>query len=429
MNTDLEAASTIGTAFFGFACVFAFFIIRKPEERNFLLPLGLAAFTLKAILVPIYFIALVATGLDGYAYIDSYEYHLDGIEVARELQRGIDYRSRAWGTVDPGYPLFTGVVYWIVGINTLAVRMLNAVFSTMMLLYVYRMARLVFEEDRRIARWACYLVAFLPYSIMIVVNHRKEAIVTLLAVFISYHAMRFLRFRQDSLRGGLFALLGLGVMSFFRSGFVLPFVGILFICYILTQRSLLQAVALSIPTAVGLIVVQLLLGDDASISLSASSQRLQGKLADSAGLASTGGLVRFARITSIFEIYKLPLSSVLVTILPFPPYWRGHLPMVLLSWLNLFNLAFLPFMISGSWVTISGERWRERVPLLLIPVIFLVLIGAAHVGVVRYRETVFPMMLIVASAGMARGNNAIVVICTYSALLALGALVWVVRYT
>jgi len=149
----------------------------------------------------------------------------------------------------------------------------------------------------------------------------------------------------------------------------------------------------------------------------------------SADLSATGGLVRFARITSLSEIYKLPLATVLVGILPFPPYWRGNFVLLVLSWANLFSLIFLPHMLVGAWMSIRGADWRKRVPLLLIPGIFLVLIGATHVGVVRYRETVFPMMLVLAGAGLARGGNAAVVFCTYAVLAALGGLVWIVRYS
>jgi 4-amino-4-deoxy-L-arabinose transferase-like glycosyltransferase len=422
-----SAGATIAAALFGLLCVSFFFAFRKAEERRFLLPLALTAFTLKAVLVPLYYFALVRAGLQGFAYFDSYEYHLDGIEIARELKYGIDFTSRAWRTIDPGYPFFTGFVYWIVGPNTLAVRMLNAVFSSFMLLYVYRIAKLAFDNIK-VTRWSCLLAAFLPYSILIVINHRKEAIVSFLAVFISYQAMRALRFDSDMWRAATLVLLGLGTISFFRSAFVLPFIGILFICYVLTQRSLIQAIILTVPTAIGLIALQLLLGEDAAISISASSARLQGKLVDSAALADAGGgLLRYVRVTSIWDIYKLPLSTVLVAILPFPPYWRGVFPSVLLSWMNIFNLIFLPHMLVGASSTFRGPDWRRRIPLLLIPAIFLMLIGAAHSGVVRYRETVFPLMLVLAGAGLARGGNLIICLATYSVLAILGLLVWMVR--
>lgn len=102
MLSEPDAASTIVSVVFGFFALMIFLGVRSPEERRFLLPLGLLSFTIKAALVPLYYFALVRAGLDGYAYLDSYNYHLDGIEVARELRTTIDYSSRAWKTVDPG---------------------------------------------------------------------------------------------------------------------------------------------------------------------------------------------------------------------------------------------------------------------------------------------------------------------------------------
>src|SRR5690606_10232573 len=170
---------TIVVALLGFVFVLGFFATKEQEERSFLLPLGIAAYSLKALLVPIYYVALVNAGLQGFAFDDAYEYHLDGIEIAGELTRGIDYSSRAWVSVDPGFPIFTGIIYWLIGPNTLAIRLINVVFSTVTLLFVYRLGRLGFEDDR-VARWACYLAAFLPYSVIITLNHLKDPFVTLL---------------------------------------------------------------------------------------------------------------------------------------------------------------------------------------------------------------------------------------------------------
>jgi hypothetical protein len=101
LSGEPSEVTTVLAAFFGFACVALFFAVRTPEERRFLLPLGLVAYTLKAIAVPIYYAALVKEGLQGYAFVDAYNYHLDGLEIMGELHRGIDYSSRAWSMVDP----------------------------------------------------------------------------------------------------------------------------------------------------------------------------------------------------------------------------------------------------------------------------------------------------------------------------------------
>ena len=311
MLTAPEAAPTILSAIFGLVAVAVFLGVRSAEERNFLLPLGLIMFTIKAILVPLYYTLLVNAGLDGFAYEDSYKYHLDGMEVAYELDTTITYASRAWRTVDPGYPLLTGFVYWITGPNTLVMRMLNCMFGGFLLLYVYRAAKLYFE-DVRIARVSCLLVAFLPFSITIAINQRKEPIVVLLSVFVFYQASRLIRLEANWAVAAVGLVVGMLAMFFFRSGFVLPFIAILFLSYIVSTQSITRSIGLAIPTVLVMFAVQFLLSDDASISLAASSERIEGKILRSAELSETGGLVRLVRMSSLLEVYKLPFATALV---------------------------------------------------------------------------------------------------------------------
>lgn len=427
MVAQPDAVSTIVAALIGLIAVIIFMAARPQEERRFLLPLGMAAFTLKAILVPLYYFLLVNAGLDGFAYSDSYEYHLDGIEIARELSTQLDYSSRAWVTVDPGFPILTGIFYWIAGPNTLVVRMFNCMFATFMLLYVYRTSRLFFEEEK-IARIACLLVAFLPYSMTIAINHRKEPLVTLLSIFIFYHASRLIRLDRSWATSALLAALGLFAIFFFRSGFVLPFIGILFLCYVTSSQSTARSIALAIPTILILAAVQFFISDDVSISIASSSERVQGKIFNSAEMAEVGGLARFARMTSIFQIYKLPLATVLALILPFPPYLSGLLPAVLLSWTNLLNLAFLPQMIGGGMAVFREPGWKTRIPILLFPGVFLILIGATHLGVARYRETIFPALLILVAVGIHRGTSIFLRGTVYGTLGALAFIVYLARF-
>lgn len=427
MNAEPSLLGTTATALFGFLAVIAFFSFREQEERRFLLPLATAAFVLRAILVPIFYFVLVNDGLDGFEYKDSAKYHDQGIEFAREFERGIDYDSRAWRTRDPGFPLLTGIVYWIVGPNTLAVRLLNALLSAMTLLWIYRIARLVFD-DVRVAKYACYLHAFLPYPIVIVISHRKDTLVALLATFIFYQAIRLLRFDRDLPKAAAWIFVALFAISFFRSGFLLPFLGVLFFCYMLTQRSFAQALALSVPTVLVLGLIQVFVSQDAALSFTENTARLEGKLLRSGAMAEVGGLVRYVRMTSYLEIYKLPFATALFTILPFPPYVTGYLPAIILSWANLFNLVILPQMLVGAWMTFERGESKRRLPLLLFPLAFLVLLSAIHIGTVRYRETVYPTMLVLAGAGLARGGNTAFAGMLYFALAMLGGLVLFVRY-
>ena len=419
--------STAAAALVGLLFVCAFFGFRKPEERNFLLPLAIVAFVLRAGLVPIYYLILVEAGLQGFEFEDSINYHYRGIEFAKELARGIDYSSEAWRYVDPGYPLLTGFVYWMTGVNTLVMRMLNCVISVVTLLWVYRMAKLAFDDDR-VARWACYLLAFLPYPILFVVTHRKDVLVAALATFVFYQGLRMLRFENDVVKATAWMFGALACISFFRSGFIFPFLSALFICYAVTQRSLAQALALSIPSIAILLLAQVFISGDSSLSLAANAARFEAKLIQSGNLADGAGLVSLVRMTSFFEIYKLPFAVPLALILPFPPSTEGSLPAVMLSFANLGNLAVLPHMLVGAVMTFARGEWRKRIPLLIFAGSFLVVLAAVHVGVLRYRETIYPTMLVLAGAGFARGNNGLISAVVYFGLVMLGGGVLFIRH-
>jgi hypothetical protein len=157
-------------------------------------------------------------------------------------------------------------------------------------------------------------------------------------------------------------------------------------------------------------------------------ERLQGKFLRSGGLSEAVGLVSYVRMTSVLDIWKLPFASVLILILPFPPYFTGYLPTIALSWANLFNLIFLPHMIVGAGMSLARAEWKRRVPLLLFSGVFLVLLAAIHIGVIRYREIVYPTMLVLAGAGLARGGNTVLCAVIYFGLTMLGGVVLFARH-
>ena len=432
MIDDPAFVPFIGTAFLGLAMIALFYLPRPSEERGFLLPVATASFLIKVALVPAYYYAIIWWGGDGFAYKDSYNYHLDGMEVSSEFQNGFTYTSRAWKAVDPGYPLLTGFVYWLVGPNTLVIRVLNCLISSFTLLYVYRVARHFYSNDDagevRIARIAALLVAFLPYSITFTLNQRKEAIVALLSTFVFLHAAKTIRLDRSWPLSAICIVVALIGFFYFRSGFVLPFLGILFICYIATTQSLIRSAVLAVPMVLLLFGVEFLVSDATTISLEQSTARLQAKIEGSADLAEVGGLVRFARMTSLFEIYKLPLATFLVAIMPYPPYFSGDLPPIIQSWANLLNLIFFPHMIRGAWAVLSEPDRQKKLPLLIFPLVFLILIGAAHVGVVRYRETIFPILLILAAIGIHRGSHFLLNAVVYGGLILLGMIAYYARF-
>jgi len=79
-------------------------------------------------------------------------------------------------------------------------------------------------------------------------------------------------------------------------------------------------------------------------------------------------------------------------------------------------------------MTFARGEWRKRIPLLIFAGSFLVVLAAVHVGVLRYRETIYPTMLVLAGAGFARGNNGLISAVVYFGLVMLGGGVLFIRH-
>ena len=88
-----------------------------------------------------------------------------------------------------------------------------------------------------------------------------------------------------------------------------------------------------------------------------------------------------------------------------------------------------PWLVIGVMSVLREEGLRERVLLLLFPAVFLILIGAIHPSITRYRETVFPIILLFIAFGLQRRSNPLVTGLTYAGLGGLAMVVYAARLT
>ncbi len=420
---DISIWTTLAAAGIGLLIVILFYAFRRGEDAAFLSRLGVGVFLLKAALVPVYFMVLMTWGNGGFAYQDGIGYHDAASEMATELKFGLPHDSHGWKFHDPGYNYLGAVLFWLLGPNPMAPRMLNAAATALTLFYVFQIAMLVWD-DRKTARLACYLAAFLPYSALVALDQRKDAVVQLMAMFLLYHAFRILRSLPGWGRDLGWLLGGLIVMYYLRSSFILPFAAAMAICFLLAHRSLIEGLGFSIAIA-GIVLALLFTADpDSNISIGASVDRLGAKVESSANLATRGGLARFARIESIAGLYKLPLASLFVLIFPFPPRFWGRWEGMAFSWTNLPYIFLLPGLAAGVFACFRGGRLRERLPILVYPAIFVVILALTHFDLHRYRETFSPALFILMAGGLRAGVGVVTLITVYGGLLLIAAAVY-----
>lgn len=404
-----------------------FFAVRKREERGWLMGLAIGAFLLKAILVPLYFQWMVAIGNFGFAYADAGALHLQGMQFAEEITHDIPHTGFAGTALDPGFFRLTGYLYLLFGPNTLVIRFFLIMCVSFSLLYLYRIAKLYFDE--KTARTAALMHAFLPMPILLSLNHRKDPLIQLIVLFTFYHAVRIFRQEAGWQRSAVMVVVGLFCIYPFRSGMVLPFLMMMLICFVFANRSLFQGIALAIVTILGLVILQLAATEDSRIGIERYTARAQEKLESSALLTEkSSGLARLLRVTGPADIYKVPVAAAAYLIMPFPPNFdQGPLSTVS-TLLNLVSIILLPHLLMGAWSMIRGPNWRANLPLLIFPFFFLLVLGAVHIGIVRYKQIFYPICLIWAAVGWQRGTSFFFKFSVYSVIGLLGTAVYVYRF-
>jgi hypothetical protein len=94
---------------------------------------------------------------------------------------------------------------------------------------------------------------------------------------------------------------------------------------------------------------------------------------------------------------------------------------------NLAGVFLFPHMMLGAWSLIRGPDWRLRLPLLVFPGLFLLMLGSIHIGSVRYKEIFYPICLIWAAIGWQIGPGMFLKMASYGALALLAILVYTTR--
>jgi hypothetical protein len=393
-------------AILGLIAVTAFFAPRRREERDALLLVAIAAYSLKAVLVPAYYWLLVATGEEGFAYFDSFGYHNNAVAMAFEVVNGLPHNNVGWRDKDPGYNLICTFLYIAFGSSTIIARLFNSAVASFTLLYVHRIACIAF--DAGVARVAVRLAAFIPFSLLVTINHRKEPVVVFVATLLFYHAYRIVTQQRGWTNSVPIMAIWLIPMYFLRSGFVLPFLGLFLVMLFLTQRSTVVGVLLSVLLGMLYIGAQFLFPGAKLLGLGAGITHAGGWIrAGTQHVGRYGGLLQYVKFASPMDIWKVPIAALLLVLLPFPPNIGRSQPVyvTLLESAQLVFVALLPQFFLGLREIFRPQGRKKRLPLFIYSIGFLSLLGALTAGVLRYRETVFPIVLVITAAGMRVRQN------------------------
>lgn len=147
---------------------------------------------------------------------DAVGYHLDAEWLAGEpWSTAREYLFSNFMISDSGYPLYLTIVYKIFGPVIIIPRLLNALFSSITCILVYRLSSRSFGEDA--GRMAGIMAVFMPNLIIYCGYHLKETLVLLMVVACLERIDYLARCPRISLWSILYPSLLAGAMFLFRT--------------------------------------------------------------------------------------------------------------------------------------------------------------------------------------------------------------------
>lgn len=384
-------------------CVLTF--LWEREDKRFLMRLLIWALALRWLVG----LAIFYTGRQSSIGPDYATYDYFGDLLSRTWQGLVDTRWVAgrmsvnrsgWGMY-----YYVGAIYYFIGRNPLAIQLLNCAYGAATCLLVYRIAILVYA-NQRVAQMAATLTALSPSMVLWSAQGLKEAPIIfclcLCALFTLRLCRKFEVISLVSLLISLFCLYSLRHYAFYVI-FVAIVGALLFTAKKFTPARVIQGVALVV--ILGLTFAYL--GADEVAKNSFDLKRIQqgrvwGAQASGSGF---GGNVDITDTRA--ALGYLPIGLFYVLFAPFPWMIRS-----LGQWLTLPEMivwwAAVPFLVRGYWIAFK-EKLLDSLTLTIFTLmltlayaLFQTNVGTVH----RQRSQLFVFFFIFISIGWERWREA-----------------------
>jgi 4-amino-4-deoxy-L-arabinose transferase-like glycosyltransferase len=340
------------------------YVVRQTElDKEFLLQIFVSALLVRVLLAT----AIYYLRLQGFFGGDALTYDQQGFALTQVWQGQISYDDFTYGRVHDflGMPYLVAGIYTLVGRNTLAVQLFNAVLGAATAPVVYVCAQRIFQNVR-VARVAALLVAFYPSLILWSSQALKDGpIMLLLAVTMLATLKLGERFSVKYLAVLMFSLFGLLSLRFYVFYIMIVAVGAGFFIgmrQFTTQRFVQQLVMV---VCVGLALMYMGVLRTASVQFEdyGNLERVQRSRQDLASSAQSGFGQDVDVSTTSGALSAIPLGMIYLLFAPFP--WQMAnlrqsitLPEMMLWW------GSFPLLVLGGWFTLK-YRLRQALPMIL----------------------------------------------------------------
>jgi hypothetical protein len=328
----------------------------------------------------------------GFSYSDDEAYHLKG-QIMADSGDIFDTKDR-----NPGFTIWTAILYKTFGVNTIIVRIFNIFFRCLWTVPIAFIAPIY--NNVRITRLAIVLTAWAPSPILASILHIKDLIagLALLTVLASIIYIEKSRISAVSL------LCAVAVLWWVRRDVLalIAVIALIYLCGLLLRRRVTLRGAVTL-TALVLVVAYNL--PDIIQNWGSTRASTDVPIAIfryiSHNVGNARGLAPFF-INNVGEIWKLPFTMAVLLIMPFPPKLNGDdVFQIANSLASLYILALLPFVFIGcidslrKWAGASFPAYGG----------FLgcgALIAVAFPGTPRYREQLLGLFCLLAALGIVR---------------------------
>jgi hypothetical protein len=349
----------------GGACaLIACSLIKQTDlDKEFLLQVFVSALLVRvALATAIYYLRL-----QGFFGGDALTYDQQANLLTLVWQGQLSFQEFSHGNQNDflGMPYLVAGIYTLVGRNTLAVQLFNAVLGAATAPVIYICAQRIFQNVR-VARVAALLVAFYPSLILWSSQALKDAPIMLLLTLTALATLKLgERFSAKYLAVLLFSLFGLLSLRFYIFYIMLVAVGAGFVIGMrqFTAQTFVRQMIMVV--CVGLALTYLGVLRTASVQFEdyGNLERVQRSRQDLAASAQSGFAQDVDVSTTSGALSVIPLGTVYLLFAPFP--WQMAnlrqsitLPEMLLWW------GSFPLLVLGGWFTLK-YRLRQALPIIL----------------------------------------------------------------
>lgn len=306
------------------------------------------------------------------------------------------------------YVLFLSYLFELIGPQRLFAQFLNVLFGTATIIYVYKTVSLL-KLSCRVKLWSTYAIALFPHMIIFSSILLRESLLTCLATISFYYIVRWVV--SNNILFALLSILSISGATYFHSGMIGQFLGIIVFLILFNHRTLSLKVTpkniILLVVAIAFIIPLILTssyftGYFRSIfdpNQATYSNELILERINSEAEAGSAYLTNIQMNSLQSVVLYAPIKFVYFLLSPMPWDWRGFGDITLFFLDSLGYLALF-ILVLKNLIHSVGLRKSSRNLLFygLLLSIFIYSFGTIAAGTAaRHRSKFFPTLVIVAA--------------------------------